>query len=200
MLHLYLLSLYVYFIMKERILQLIQEEAQTNAEFADKIGISTSSLSHILTGRNKPSLDVVMHIHKAYPTINLDWLLYGEGDMKRKWIRMWLLVCLMKIARIRKLRMEIRFVLNFARKMRFLPLITYQKILYKKKLNTSKSRNLKSLKYAYSSITVLIRFSAPKNLNRKPFCLSVKPQNVCIWIEVNLLSLCKITNLPQFIL
>ena len=84
MLHLYLLSLYVYFIMKERILQLIQEEAQTNAEFADKIGISTSSLSHILTGRNKPSLDVVMHIHKAYPTINLDWLLYGEGDMKKE--------------------------------------------------------------------------------------------------------------------
>jgi len=83
-LHLYLLSLYVYFIMKERILQLIQEEAQTNAEFADKIGISTSSLSHILTGRNKPSLDVVMHIHKAYPTINLDWLLYGEGDMKKE--------------------------------------------------------------------------------------------------------------------
>ena len=78
----YSLSLYVYFIMKERILQLIQEEGLTNAEFAEKIGISTSSLSHILTERNKPSLEVVMRIHKAYPSINLNWLLYGEGEMK----------------------------------------------------------------------------------------------------------------------
>ena len=78
----YSLSLYVYFIMKERILQLIQEEKLTNAEFAEKIGISTSALSHILTERNKPSLEVVMRIHKAYPNINLNWLLYGEGEMK----------------------------------------------------------------------------------------------------------------------
>lgn len=78
----YSLSLYAYFIMKERILQLIQEERLTNAEFAEKIGISTSALSHILTERNKPSLEVVMRIHKAYPFINLNWLLYGEGNMK----------------------------------------------------------------------------------------------------------------------
>ena len=68
--------------MKDRILQIIQKESLTNAEFAEKIGISTSSLSHILTERNKPSLEVVMRIHKAYPSINLNWLLYGEGEMK----------------------------------------------------------------------------------------------------------------------
>ncbi len=78
----YSLSLYAYFIMKERILQLIQEERLTNAEFAEKIGISTSALSHILTERNKPSLEVVMRIHKAYPNINLNWLLYGESEME----------------------------------------------------------------------------------------------------------------------
>ena len=53
----------------------------SNAEFAEKIGISTSSLSHIFSGRNNPSLDVVMRIHKAYPDVNLNWLLYGEGEM-----------------------------------------------------------------------------------------------------------------------
>ena len=47
-----------------------------------KIGISTSSLSHIFSGRNNPSLDVVMCIHKACPYVNLDWLLYGEGEME----------------------------------------------------------------------------------------------------------------------
>lgn len=79
----YSLSLYVYFIMKERILQLMQEEALTNAEFAKKIGISASTLSHITTGRNETSLRVALLIHKAYPSINLDWLLYGEGEMRK---------------------------------------------------------------------------------------------------------------------
>lgn len=59
----------------------MQMEGLTNAEFAEKIGISTSSLSHIFNGRNKPSLEVVMRIHKAYPHININWLLYGEGEM-----------------------------------------------------------------------------------------------------------------------
>lgn len=67
--------------MKDRIIQIMQMKGLTNAEFAEKIGISTSSLSHIFNGRNKPSLEVVMRIHKAYPHININWLLYGEGEM-----------------------------------------------------------------------------------------------------------------------
>ena len=68
--------------MKDRILQIMQKEGLTNADFAKKIGISTSSLSHIFSGRNNPSLDVVMCIHKACPYVNLYWLLYGEGEME----------------------------------------------------------------------------------------------------------------------
>ena len=60
----------------------MQKEGLTNADFAKKIGISTSSLSHIFSGRNNPSLDVVMCIHKACPYVNLYWLLYGEGEME----------------------------------------------------------------------------------------------------------------------
>lgn len=69
--------------MKDRILQIMEREGVSNAEFAEKIGISTSSLSHIFNGRNKPSLEVVMRIHKAYPEINLYWLLYGEVRWRR---------------------------------------------------------------------------------------------------------------------
>ena len=69
--------------MKDRINQIMQKDGLTNAEFAEKIGISTSSLSHIFSGRNKPSLEVVMRIQKAYPSINLNWLLYGEGNMEQ---------------------------------------------------------------------------------------------------------------------
>lgn len=68
--------------MKDRIAQIMKKEGLTNAEFAEKIDISTSSLSHIFSGRNKPSLDVVTRIHKAYPSINLYWLLNGEGEME----------------------------------------------------------------------------------------------------------------------
>ncbi|WP_455672905.1 helix-turn-helix domain-containing protein [Phocaeicola sp.] len=68
--------------MKERIAQIVQKEGITAAQFADKIGISPSSLSHILSGRNNPSLEVVMKIHKACDYISLDWLLYGEGEME----------------------------------------------------------------------------------------------------------------------
>lgn len=68
--------------MKERIVQIIQKEEVTAAQFAEKIGISPSSLSHILSGRNNPSLEVVIKIHKACDYINLNWLLYGEGPME----------------------------------------------------------------------------------------------------------------------
>ena len=68
--------------MKERITQIIQKEEMTAAQFAEKIGISPSSLSHILSGRNNPSLEVVMKIHKSCNYVNLPWLLYGDGQME----------------------------------------------------------------------------------------------------------------------
>ena len=70
--------------MRDRISQIIQHEKLTNAEFAEKIGVSASSLSHILGGRNNPSLEVVMKIHKTFPYVNLEWLLYGEGSMENQ--------------------------------------------------------------------------------------------------------------------
>jgi len=62
----------------------MQKEEMTAAQFAEKIGLSPSSLSHILNGRNNPSLDVVMKIHKACNYVNLPWLIYGEGEMEWK--------------------------------------------------------------------------------------------------------------------
>ena len=56
----------------------------SSVQFAEKIEISPSSLSHILNGRNKPSLEVVMKIHKACTYVNLLWLLYGEGEMENQ--------------------------------------------------------------------------------------------------------------------
>jgi|TARA_R100000789_G_scaffold35686_2_gene38651 transcriptional regulator with XRE-family HTH domain len=50
------------------------------AGFADKIEVGRSSISHILSGRNKPSLDFVMKIVKSFPEVELYWLLNGKGS------------------------------------------------------------------------------------------------------------------------
>ena len=49
--------------------------------FAETIGVQQSTLSHILNDRNKPSLEVVMKVHQTYNYVNLEWLLYGKGEM-----------------------------------------------------------------------------------------------------------------------
>lgn len=67
--------------MKDRIIQIMRSTGLSNADFAEKIGISTSSLSHIFSGRNNPSLDMVKRLHKSFPDISLNWIMYGEGSM-----------------------------------------------------------------------------------------------------------------------
>lgn len=54
------------------------------ASFADKIEVGRSSISHLLSGRNKPSLDFVMKIVKAFPEVELYWLLNGKGTFPKK--------------------------------------------------------------------------------------------------------------------
>lgn len=49
------------------------------ASFADKIEVGRSSISHILSGRNKPSLEFVMKVVKNFPEVELYWLLNGKG-------------------------------------------------------------------------------------------------------------------------
>ncbi len=50
------------------------------AAFADKINVGRSSISHLLSGRNKPSLDFVMKVIKTFPEVELYWLLNGKGN------------------------------------------------------------------------------------------------------------------------
>lgn len=67
--------------MKDRIVQLINSEGLTSSKFADTIGVQRSSISHILSGRNKPSLDFVQKIRRSFPHVNIDWIIFGEGEM-----------------------------------------------------------------------------------------------------------------------
>ncbi len=49
--------------------------------FADKIGVQRSSVSHILNGRNRPSLDFIMKVIQTFPEVNIYWLLNGKGSL-----------------------------------------------------------------------------------------------------------------------
>lgn len=60
---------------------IMDRENMTIATFANSIGVSTSAISHVLTGRNQPSIVVVSSIHKKYSYINLEWLIHGTGEM-----------------------------------------------------------------------------------------------------------------------
>lgn len=61
----------------ERIKQLMHDNELSAAAFADTIGVQRSSISHILSERNKPSLDFILKILHAYPSVSVEWLLKG---------------------------------------------------------------------------------------------------------------------------
>jgi len=67
--------------MKDRILQIIKEEGLTNTRFAQEIGVQPSSISHIVSGRNKASIELITKILHRFPGINTDWLMLGKGEM-----------------------------------------------------------------------------------------------------------------------
>lgn len=67
--------------MKDRIAHIIRAKNLTAAEFAVRLGIQPSNVSHLLSGRNNPSLDFVKKLKETFPEYNLDWLIMGTGPM-----------------------------------------------------------------------------------------------------------------------
>lgn len=67
--------------MKDRIKKIMDSEDLSAARFADRLEINRAVVSHILNGRNNPSLDVVTKILSEMNYINPDWLLQGIGSM-----------------------------------------------------------------------------------------------------------------------
>lgn len=67
--------------MKDRIQAFLQNENKSYAQFAEEIGVQPSGISHILSGRNNPSLDFVIKMLHRYPALAAEWLLFGRGPM-----------------------------------------------------------------------------------------------------------------------
>ena len=68
----------------KRLQEVIDFYGESASSFAEKIGVQRSSISHILSGRNKPSLDFVLKILSMYPEVELYWLMNGKGTFPTK--------------------------------------------------------------------------------------------------------------------
>ena len=67
----------------KRLQKVIDFNGESASSFAEKIGVQRSSISHILSGRNKPSLDFILKILASYPHVELYWLLKGKGSFPK---------------------------------------------------------------------------------------------------------------------
>jgi len=67
--------------MNNRIGLLLKVKDVTASKFAEMIGVQPSNISHILSGRNKPSLDFITKVCDTFPDISIDWLMFGRGSM-----------------------------------------------------------------------------------------------------------------------
>ncbi len=75
------LNTYNIYCMKDRIRRIMELEGLTQQDYAMKLGISPASLSSIYTGRTNPTNNHVQAVHRAFPDVNISWLLFGEGEM-----------------------------------------------------------------------------------------------------------------------
>ncbi len=63
-----------------RIKHILEQKSLSPSRFADQIGVPRSTISHILSGRNNPSLEVIQKILNAFPDIPIEWLMQGKGS------------------------------------------------------------------------------------------------------------------------
>ena len=62
----------------KRLLEILETNNLSASQFAEKIGVQRSSVSHILSGRNKPSLDFIIKTSSVFSDVSLNWLIHGK--------------------------------------------------------------------------------------------------------------------------
>jgi|SRR5690554_3254064 transcriptional regulator with XRE-family HTH domain len=67
-----------------RIQKIMDYYGMTASAFAERIQFNKSGISHLLSGRNKPSLEFIMKVLDAFPEVSLYWLLNGKGHFPKE--------------------------------------------------------------------------------------------------------------------
>lgn len=70
--------------LNDRISKIIEYSELSFSEFADEVDVQRSSISHITSGRNKPSLDLLIKVKDRFPELQWEWMITGKGDMLKK--------------------------------------------------------------------------------------------------------------------
>ena len=70
--------------MKNQLLKILQYYKLSSTRLAEQLGVQPSGISHILSGRNKPSFDFIQKLIEEYPEIDSNWLITGKGSMIKK--------------------------------------------------------------------------------------------------------------------
>ena len=70
--------------MKSRLKKWMEHKNLISSELADNIGVNRATISHILSGRNNPSIDILQRLLNTYPDLNSNWLITGIGYMSIK--------------------------------------------------------------------------------------------------------------------
>lgn len=70
--------------MNDRIILLMKTEGLTNSKFASILGIQRSNVTHIVDGRNRPSLSFIEKLMSKFPHVNIEWLINGTGEMYKQ--------------------------------------------------------------------------------------------------------------------
>src|SRR4028118_1887147 len=65
----------------DKIKQILIDKNLTPSYFADEIGVQRSSISHILSGRNRPSFDIIQKIIRRFPDLGYDWILEEDSEL-----------------------------------------------------------------------------------------------------------------------
>ncbi len=69
---------------KDRLNEIMEYKELTATKFAGLINANPSAISHLLKGRNRPGLEMLEHIARAFPDISMDWLISGTGSITGK--------------------------------------------------------------------------------------------------------------------
>jgi transcriptional regulator with XRE-family HTH domain len=68
----------------QRLKMILSYYQLNSADFSNKVGVQKSSISHLLSGRNKPSFDFINKLAVAFDEINIEWFVTGKGEMLKE--------------------------------------------------------------------------------------------------------------------
>ena len=66
---------------RERLIKIMNSQGLNAKQLSERIHVSAGTISNIMGGRNKPSLEFLQSVAEQFPDLSHSWLFLGQGDM-----------------------------------------------------------------------------------------------------------------------